>query len=115
MAVALYMDVHIPGAIAAGLRQRQVDVLTAQEDDADELIDSELLDRAADLGRVLFTYDDDLLAETAHRQESGLFFAGVIFARPRHVPIGVCIRDLELIAKVAHLDDMTWQVRFLPL
>jgi len=34
MAVALYMDQHVPRAIAAGLRLRGVDVLTAYEDGA---------------------------------------------------------------------------------
>jgi len=32
MAIALYMDVHIPKAITVGLRLRGVEVLTAQED-----------------------------------------------------------------------------------
>lgn len=65
MAIALYMDQHVPRAITVGLRLRGVDVLTAYEDGASELDDLELLDRAAELGRVLFTQDDDLLAEAA--------------------------------------------------
>ena len=47
MAVALYMDVHIPRAITIGLRLRGVDVLTAQEDNAATLLDPALLDRYA--------------------------------------------------------------------
>jgi len=46
MPVAFYMDAHIPRAITLGLRMRNVDVLTAQEDGAGTLSDSELLDRA---------------------------------------------------------------------
>jgi predicted nuclease of predicted toxin-antitoxin system len=42
---------------------RGVDVLTAQEDGAATLPDSDLLNRATDLGRVLFTQDEDLLNE----------------------------------------------------
>jgi hypothetical protein len=38
-----------------------VDILTAHEDGTSELQDSALLDRAAELDRVLFTQDDDLL------------------------------------------------------
>ena len=34
MAIKLYMDVHIPKAITIGLRLRNVDVITAQEDGA---------------------------------------------------------------------------------
>jgi len=32
VALALYMDHHVPRAITVGLRLRQVDVLTANED-----------------------------------------------------------------------------------
>ena len=57
------MDVHVPLAITEGLRRRNVDVLTAQEDGAQRIGDSDLLDRAAFLNRVLFTQDDDFLVE----------------------------------------------------
>ncbi|MFL6215812.1 MAG: hypothetical protein ACJ74J_18155 [Blastocatellia bacterium] len=42
------MDVQIRRALTEGLRLRGVDVLTAQEDGADELSDHELLDRATE-------------------------------------------------------------------
>lgn len=67
MALQLYMDHHVPRAITVGLRQRGVDVLTAFEDGAHELLDPDLLDRAGALGRVLFIRDDDLLAEATRR------------------------------------------------
>jgi hypothetical protein len=40
------MDVHVPLAITTELRLRGADVLTAQEDGASQLEDSQLLDRA---------------------------------------------------------------------
>lgn len=49
------MDVHVPYAISLGLRLRDVDVLTAQEDATTEMSDADLLDRATSLGRALFT------------------------------------------------------------
>ena len=55
------MDHHIHAAITEGLRQRGVDVLTAHEDGAAQLDDEELLARATQLGRVLFSQDEDLL------------------------------------------------------
>jgi hypothetical protein len=55
------MDVHVKAAITAGLRQRGIDVLTAQEDGANRLDDDRLLERATALQRVLFSQDDDLL------------------------------------------------------
>jgi len=72
------MDVHVPAAITRGLLPRGVDVLTAQLDDAARLDDSRLQDRAAMLGRVLFSQDADLLAEATLRQRNEKFFGGVI-------------------------------------
>jgi predicted nuclease of predicted toxin-antitoxin system len=113
--VGLYMDVHIPEAITRGLRRRGVDVLTAQEDGAARLEDDELLDRATELGRALFTEDDDLLAEATSRQRSGKPFAGVVFIRQRAADIGRCIEDLELIARVNDSEDTANWVQYLPL
>jgi hypothetical protein len=47
MAIALYMDQHVPRAITAELRSRGIDVITAYEDGASELADPVLLDRPA--------------------------------------------------------------------
>lgn len=55
MVVQLYMDVHVPQSITDQLRRRSVDVLTAIENDSDELLDDELLEHVRSLGRVLFT------------------------------------------------------------
>lgn len=115
MAVALYMDVHVHRAITDGLRLRGVEVLTAQEDGTGRLDDPELLDRSTELGRVLFTFDDDLLREAQRRQVEGIPFAGVMYAHLLRVAIGPCIDDLELIARVAEPDDLRDQVLFLPL
>jgi predicted nuclease of predicted toxin-antitoxin system len=115
MSVALYFDVHVPRAIAQQLRLRGVDVLTAQEDGTDQLLDSELLDRAMALNRVLFSQDDDLLREATQRQRHGEYFAGVIYAHQLKVTIGQCVQDLELIAKVTEPKDFADWVEYLPL
>lgn len=115
MALALYMDHHVPRAITDGLRLRGVGVLTAYEDGTAELADPELLDRAGDVNRVLFTHDDDLLAEAASRQAAGIPFAGLVYAHPLRISIGACIRDLELIAKTISPAEFLNQVCFLPL
>jgi hypothetical protein len=90
-------------------------VLTAHEDGASELGDPALLDRAEELGRVLFTRDDDLLAEATQRRRRGQTFGGVIYAHQLRVSIGDCVRDLELISKVGEPQDLTGQTLFLPL
>lgn len=92
-----------------------MDVLTAHEDGASELRDPALLDRATELERVLFTQDDDLLAEATQRQRRGQTFSGVIYAHQLRMSIGDCVRDLELIAQVGEPKDMNGQTLFLPL
>lgn len=61
-----------------GLRRRGLDVLTVQEDGRAGDSDQSMLDRATELGRVLFSQDDDLLVEASRRQASSLPFCGVI-------------------------------------
>ncbi|MEA3349438.1 MAG: DUF5615 family PIN-like protein [Chloroflexota bacterium] len=115
MAIRFYMDHHVPRSITNGLRLRDVDVITAYEDGTSRFDDPDLLDRSGALGRVLFTRDDDLLAEAAQRQRSGISFQGVIYAHQLHITIGACIRDLEIIAKIGEPDDLMSGVIFLPL
>jgi hypothetical protein len=79
MAVSFYMDVHVPAAITEGLQRREVDVVTSQEDGTRRASDEELLTRAMELGRVLFSQDEDLLVLAAHRQTAGLEFSGLVF------------------------------------
>lgn len=77
--------------------------------------DPDLLDRATKLGRVLFTQDDDLLAEATRRQQIGQLFGGVIYAHQQHISIGRCVHDLELIVVAGADDDVINQVLYLPL
>ncbi len=115
MSVRLYMDVHVRRAVTEGLRRHGVDVVTAQEDGADQIGDAELLDRATELDRVLFTQDDDLLREATRRQQSGEVFAGVIYAHQLDITVGQCVADLELIAHVSEPDELLNRTIYLPL
>lgn len=115
MPLSYFMDQHVPKAITVQLRLREVDVLTAYEDGSHELEDPELLDRATELGRVLFSQDDDLLAVSHYRQENGIIFGGVVYGHQLRVTIGLCVRDLELLAKGCEPEDMKNRVEYLPL
>ena len=74
MGLGFYMDVHVPVSITDGLRRNGVNVLTSQEDSTAEFDDESLLQRAADLERVLFSQDDDLLKIARAWQESAKSF-----------------------------------------
>ncbi len=109
------MDVHVRGPVSTALRRRGVDVLTAQADGGGQLADDDLLDRAMERGRVLFSQDDDLLNEATARQRSGRKFADVIYAHQQNITVRQTIEDLELIAKTCGLEELENRVVFLPL
>ena len=79
------------------------------------LDDFGLLDRAAALGRVLFSRDSDVLAEATRRQRTGQRFAGVVYAHQLRITIRRRVEDLELPANVGNLGDFVNRVEFLPL
>lgn len=109
------MDVHVRRAVTEGLRLREIDVITAQEDQASEFRDPDLWDRATVLGRVLITQDEDLLSEAEHRQRSEQSFAGLIYAHQLNIGIGEFIADLELIAHASEPAEWVNRVEYLPL
>jgi predicted nuclease of predicted toxin-antitoxin system len=84
MALGLYMDHNVRRAVTTGLRVRDVDVLTAFEDGHHTADDPDLLDRARELGRVLFSQDEDLLEEAVRRQRAGVTFSGLTYCRRPH-------------------------------
>lgn len=100
MSVALYMDVHVRRAVTNGLRMRGVDVITAHEDGTAMWPDDRLFDRAGELGRVLFSQDDDLLAEAEHRQRENRPFAGVIHDA-NHRLLKPCVKQCSRLAGIS--------------
>lgn len=115
MSLTLYLDENMPRAIAVGLRVRGVDVLTAQEDNRRKTDDSILLDRAGALGRVMVSFDTDMLAIGTRRQQEGIPFPGVIFAHPTRISVGDLLRELALVAYIGEPEDVINSIVYLPL
>jgi len=115
MALALYMDVHVPQAITDQLRRRKVDVLTAIEDGQAETIDEELLERSRELGRVLFTQDIRFKAMAEDWQRHGRPFAGLLFGHQLGGTIGQYVQDLEFIANASEIEEWSNTVQHLPV
>jgi predicted nuclease of predicted toxin-antitoxin system len=109
------MDVHVPVAVTEGLRRRGIDVVTSQDDGTRGMADDELLQRATDLQRVLFSQDQDFLQITAEWQQEGRLFAGLVFAPQQGISIGRCVDDLELVAQCYSDEEIANQVIYLPL
>jgi predicted nuclease of predicted toxin-antitoxin system len=106
MPLQLYFDVHVDKAIHDQLRLRAVDVLRAQDDDAAEMTDQNLLQRATELGRIIFTQDVRFKALAEEWQRQGKPFSGLLFGNQLGVTIGNYVKDLELIAKAT--DPAEW-------
>lgn len=115
MSIALYMDENIHRGITDGLRIRDVNVLTVQEDGRIGFKDPAILDRATELQRVLFTQDDDFLIEATLRQQKKINFVGIVYAHKLRVSVGDCIRELEIIAKAASYEELESRIQYLPL
>lgn len=105
MAVAFYMDENVSKAVTNELRRQKVDVITVQEDGLMGAPDSDILDRATQLQRAVFTHDVDFLREASRRWRGDIPFYGVVYAHRRRVPVGVCVRDLRLMAEVLGPQD----------
>ena len=115
MSIALFLDHNVRRAVAEGLRQRGVDLVTAHEDGSAELDDELLLARVAELGRVLFTHDDDFLAIADRWLAGNRPFSGIIYVHQYRLTVREMIVDLELITKVGDRAEMQGRVEFLPL
>ncbi|MBI5759123.1 MAG: DUF5615 family PIN-like protein [Planctomycetales bacterium] len=113
--LTFYFDQHVPSAIASGLRRRGIDVVTCDQDGTSQLSDDQLLERARELGHVIFTLDADFLEIANDRMTRGQEFAGVVYAHQLHITIGQAVRDLDLIARVLSIEDVTNRVIYLPL
>jgi hypothetical protein len=114
MAIALYMDVHVPQSITIQLRRRHIDVLTAQEDNTITRPDHELLERSTTLGRVLFTQDIRFRALAEIWQREGKPFTGLIFGHQLGGTIGQFVKDLEFIAQASDPEDWQNMVEYIP-
>ncbi|HUY87870.1 MAG TPA: DUF5615 family PIN-like protein [Pirellulales bacterium] len=107
--IRYFMDEHYPAPISRNLRQRGIDVLTAQDAGRCGLPDPDQLAFARSEGRVMVTFDTDYLA--LHR--SGIAHAGIAWCPQQKHAIGMLIQLLELLHGVADRDQMRNRVEYL--
>jgi hypothetical protein len=107
--IRIHLDENCSHAIAAGLRRRGIDVTTTPEVGLLGAIDENQLAYCLAEGRVIFSYDDDLLRLAA----SGVEHAGVAYCQQRKRSIGDIVRGLVLIWERLDPPDMAGQVKYL--
>ena len=105
----------MPVSITEQLRRRGIDILTAIEDDAHQLPDAELLERAQEMGRIVFTQDVGFKVLAEQWLREGRPFAGLLFGHQMGASIGQLVRDLELIARASTEDEWLNTIEHLPL
>ena len=93
----------------------QVNMLTVAEDGRADWDDDRLLERAFELGLVVFTQDCDFLVLAARWQQARREFAGMVYGHQLRVMVGGAVRDLALIASIMTQAEMRNRVEFLPL
>jgi hypothetical protein len=107
--IRYFMDEHFPAPVTQGLRQRGIDVLTAQEAGRGGLPDPDQLAFATAEERVLVTFDTDYLA----LRQAGVPHAGIAWTPQQKYGIGMLIQLLELLHGVADRDRMRNRVEYL--
>lgn len=106
--VCFYLDEHIPSAVAEGLRQRGVEVVTVGEARMLGARGEEHLAFGKEKRVVLVTHDDDFLRLAA----KGVSHAGIVYV-PRGRTIGEMVQGLRMLAPVFSEEETEDRVAFL--
>jgi predicted nuclease of predicted toxin-antitoxin system len=115
--IRFLLDENFNGKIVRGLRLRDpnVDMVRVQDTDLYGASDPEILEWAAQEGRILLTHDIDTMTKFANdRMAQGLPLAGVIFVHDT-VPVARVIEDLLTIVVASDASEWENRVDFLPL
>ena len=113
----LAADENFNNDIVRGVRRRDpaVDIVRVQDAGLSSVDDPTILEWAAQCGRVLLTHDVSTMTHHAYdRVRDGKPMPGV-FEVGRHVPIGVAIDEILLLAQCSVDQEWEGQVRYLPL
>ena len=107
--IRYYLDQHISGAVANGLRLHGIDVMSAQEAGRCGLPDPDQLAFATAQERVLVTFDTDYLA----LHNAGTPHAGIAWCLSAKYRLGALIQMLILLHGVSDRDSMKTRVEYL--
>jgi hypothetical protein len=108
-AIRFYFDQHIPAAVAQGLRQRGIEVLTAQDAGRCGSPDPQQLQFALAEDRMLVTFDTDYLALAA----AGAAHAGIAYCHPTKYSVGQPLSILVVLHGVFNRDEVRNHVEYL--
>lgn len=110
-------DENIDSDLVLGLRRRieEIDIVRVQDVGLRTADDPEVLQWAADDGRILITHDlKTIPGFVGDRLIAGLPMPGVILV-PSTLPIAQAIHELEAVAGASDADEWINQIAYLPL
>jgi hypothetical protein len=113
----LAADENFNNDVIRGVRRRNpdVDIVRAQDAGLSGADDPVVLEWAAQAGRVILTHDVATMTRYAYdRVRDGKPMPGV-FEIGRHVPVGVAIDEIVLLAECSLEGEWEGQVRYRPL
>lgn len=113
MSLSIYTDESVPVQVAAGLRRRNVEALSARDSRQLGFPDDAQLRYARGQRAVLFTHDNDFLRIAAEWSQTGESHAGIVYVHQDKLTIGDCIRKLKEIAEVFEIGDFQNHIEFL--
>lgn len=106
----IYADENIERSIIGGLRRRKIEVVSARELGYLGKPDEFHIKKASEIKAVILTHDIDFLRRASSQEVN---HGGIIFAHPKNVSIGQCIRGVELITNILTDKDMENHIEFL--
>ncbi len=109
MEIRYHLDEHADPAVAAGSRQRAVDVTTTVDAGLTAAPDEDQLAFATVEGRVLVTRDRHFLVLASQ----GVAHADIAFWYPKHRNIGQPVLDLVLLWRATTAEEMRDHVEYL--
>jgi len=115
--IRLLIDQDFDHDILRGLKRRipDLDAITTHEVSLNEASDNDLLEWAAEAGRIIVTHDRKTMpAHAAARIAAGERTAGLVVVA-RQLPIGQAIDDLEIIATCSSAHEWENVTQYLPL
>ncbi|MDQ7028158.1 MAG: DUF5615 family PIN-like protein [Anaerolineae bacterium] len=110
-------DENFDGMLFAALLNilPDLDILRAQDTEMLQSSDPELLEWAANEGRILLTHDVQTITRYVYeRVKAGLPMPGVIEVRITQ-SIGISVAELDLLISASTTDEFENQVRYVPL
>ena len=107
--IRFHLDEHVAGAIALGLRRRDIDVTTTADAGLVGADDHEQMAFARSQGRVIVTHDDDFLVLHSH----GVPHAGIAYCHQESRSIGDLLRALLVLNECFTSEEMENQLEFL--